>query len=81
MKLIRVTDTRGRVWHLNPDWILRTTEADSTKTNIEFAIVLRNHQSGIEFIMGMVSNESIEEIEEKIKEATVYGSGFTFLPK
>ena len=62
MKLIKVTDTQGRVWRINRDWILRIIE-DGTATRIEFAIVLRNHQSQIEF-MGMVVKESVEVLAQ-----------------
>jgi len=72
MKLIKVTDTQGRVWRLNPDWILRITEADPIKTNIEFAIVFRNHGSGVEFTMGMVVRESVERVEELIDKVSGY---------
>jgi len=73
MKLIKITDSQGRVWQLNPDWILRISEQEQrTGTNIEFAIKLRGIIEPFEYYMGMVVRQSIEEVQELIEKVSGY---------
>lgn len=73
MKLIKVTDTKGRMWHLNIDWILRISEQEQrTGTYIEFAIKLRGIIEPFEYYMGMVVRQSVEEVQELIKKVSGY---------
>ena len=61
MKLIKVTDTKGKVWHLNTDWILKIASYGE-QTDIEFAILVGSPD--IAFPMGMRVKEPIEVIEQ-----------------
>jgi len=71
MKFIKVTDTKGRIWHLNSDWILRISE-QGKGTEIEFAIKLRGIVEAFEYYIGMVVKESVKEVEELIEKVSGY---------
>ena len=71
MKLIKVTDTKARVWHLNRDWILRISE-QGKGTEIEFAITLNGQVIPITYCMGMIVKESVKEVEELIEKVSGY---------
>ena len=60
MKLFRVTDTTGRVWYLNRDWILRISKAGKV-TLIDFALNADGLWTGD--LTGMTVKESVTEVK------------------
>jgi len=65
MKLIRVTDTQGRVWHINRDWVLRISK-EKKGTLIEFAL-LANGWTG-DSVMTMYVKESVGYVKARLNE-------------
>ena len=61
MKLFKVTDTAGRVWYLNRDWILRISKARKG-TLINFALNADGSWTD-DSLMGMTVKESVTEVK------------------
>jgi len=90
MKFIKVTDTKGRIWHLNSDWILRMSEDQRKRgTEIEFAIHLSPsvnlnpaYTEGLLMTIGV--KESVSEVRALIEgneeSGSVLGQDSTPLP-
>jgi len=66
MKLIKVTDTKGKVWYLNPRWIQRISEYGN-QTDIEFAIKLRGIIEPFEYHPGLRVKESVEQVKNLLE--------------
>lgn len=62
MRLFRVTDTTGRVWYLNRDWILRISKC-GRGTDIQFAMF--NSDTWMEEnLLNLEVKESVNEVKE-----------------
>ena len=61
MKLFQVTDTTGRVWYLNRDWILRISKAGKGAL-IDFALNADGSWTGD--LMGMTVKESVGHVKD-----------------
>ena len=66
MRLFRVTDTKGRVWHINRDWVLRISKS-KTGAMIEFALVANGSWNN-DGLITMYVKESVGYVRARLNE-------------